>query len=411
MIPSSRNEGVKTIEAELERALFEAGAIAETNYGFLQKSGWSRAGRTDKGVHAVGQMVTAKLHVPEDVPGFLADVNARLPDDIRIMHMVTTTKNFNAKMSCDKRTYEYLAPSFMFAPRDIVTVEVPSAETTSPEVVKAWSLEMLDRDGDAEGDDAVVVDATTLEKQQAYRMSDETYTRLLRVLKEFEGTHNFHNFTSKLEPSSPKCQRYIMAFGADKPFVENGMEWIRLRVLGQSFLLHHIRKMIGTACEVVAGTCGVETIAKAFELDKMDLPKAPSVGLYMAQAHFEVYNNKLLDSVQTSHPPLDFKGDAEVCARIEQFKKDFIFEHILAHEQATRSYAKWIKLLSSLPFDYVARPLAQWKKEKEELSAIQNRRKRIEAEKAMRQREAEGDDEREEVKQQDDEQDDGDVSE
>lgn len=32
-----RNEGVKTIEAEVERALFEAGAIAEVNYGFLQK--------------------------------------------------------------------------------------------------------------------------------------------------------------------------------------------------------------------------------------------------------------------------------------------------------------------------------------------------------------------------------------
>jgi hypothetical protein len=31
------NEGVKTIEAELERALFEAGGISEANYGFLQK--------------------------------------------------------------------------------------------------------------------------------------------------------------------------------------------------------------------------------------------------------------------------------------------------------------------------------------------------------------------------------------
>lgn len=32
-----RNEGVKTIEAELERALFEAGGISHSNYGFLQK--------------------------------------------------------------------------------------------------------------------------------------------------------------------------------------------------------------------------------------------------------------------------------------------------------------------------------------------------------------------------------------
>jgi len=42
-----------------------------------------------------------------------------------------------------------------------------------------------------------------------------------------------------------RCNRYIMSFQADRPFEVNGSEWIRLRVIGQSFLLHHIRKMIG----------------------------------------------------------------------------------------------------------------------------------------------------------------------
>ncbi|TMW60008.1 hypothetical protein Poli38472_000050 [Pythium oligandrum] len=372
------NEGVKTIEAELERALFEAGGIAEPNYGFLQKIGWSRAGRTDKGVHAAGQMVTAKLHVGDDVPAFLQNVNALLPDDIRILHMVTTTKNFNAKMSCDKRTYEYLAPTFIFGARE---TSKPSDEAST------WTRDLFDHE---EGINAEVsVDSSSLAAHRAYRMDDETYTRLLRVLKEYEGTHNFHNFTSKLEPTNPKCKRYIMSFGADKPFVENDMEWIRLRVVGQSFLLHHIRKMIGTAVDVVAGVTDVATIAKAMELDKMDLPKAPSVGLYLAQAHFDVYNNKLQDAVQAAHPPLDFANDVNVVDKVEQFKRDVIFKHIIGHEEATRTYAKWLKVLDALPFDYVSRPLEQWKREKEELSSIKSRRERLEAEKNMRQQQQE----------------------
>eukprot|EP00937_MAST-01D_sp_MAST-1D-sp2_P006024 g6024.t1 len=42
------NPGIKSVEAELERALFRCGAISRENYGVLQKVGWSRAGRTDK---------------------------------------------------------------------------------------------------------------------------------------------------------------------------------------------------------------------------------------------------------------------------------------------------------------------------------------------------------------------------
>ena len=48
------NPDCKSIEAELERALFLAGCFLETNYGQLQRLQFTRAARTDKGVHAVG---------------------------------------------------------------------------------------------------------------------------------------------------------------------------------------------------------------------------------------------------------------------------------------------------------------------------------------------------------------------
>ncbi|PKA67237.1 Putative tRNA pseudouridine synthase [Apostasia shenzhenica] len=45
-----RFDSIPTIEAELESAIFKAGGIRDSNYGDLQKIGWARSSRTDKGV-------------------------------------------------------------------------------------------------------------------------------------------------------------------------------------------------------------------------------------------------------------------------------------------------------------------------------------------------------------------------
>uniref|UniRef100_A0AAV1TFB5 Pseudouridine synthase I TruA alpha/beta domain-containing protein n=1 Tax=Peronospora matthiolae TaxID=2874970 RepID=A0AAV1TFB5_9STRA len=361
------NEGVKTIEAEIERALFEAGGIAESNYGFLQKIGWSRAARTDKGVHAAGQLLTAKLHVEEgdeNVLAFVAKVNSALPTDIRVLQMVTVTKNFNAKMMCDQRTYEYLAPTFIFAERSrrARLGEGKTCQDDREQEATQWTTDAHDVETDKS--DEIAIDSSTLETHKAFRMNEDTLRVLDSTLQHFVGTHNFHNFTSKLEPTNPQAKRFIISFGVDRPFVQNDMEWVRLRVVGQSFLLHHIRKMIGTAVEIVSGICDPSTIERAMQLTKMDLPKAPSLGLYLAQAHFEVYNSKLADSIQTSHPLLNLKEPA-VAEAVEQFKRDFIFDHIIKHEESTRTYAKWLRTMEVLPFDYSSKPYLEWKKEKE----------------------------------------------
>ncbi|CAI5742411.1 unnamed protein product [Hyaloperonospora brassicae] len=384
------NEGVRTIEAELERALFEAGGIAESNYGFLQKIGWSRAARTDKGVHAAGQLLTAKLHVDEGddkVLAFVAGVNSALPKDIRVLQMVTVTKNFNAKMMCDQRTYEYLAPTFIFGQRTrcVGLEDKKKRHEDGEREATQWTVDACDVEKD--GSDHIVIDSPTLEAHKAFRMSEDTLKQLDAALQQFVGTHNFHNFTSKMEPTNPQAKRYIISFEVDRPFVQYEMEWVRLRVVGQSFLLHHIRKMIGTAVEVVSGMCDPSTIERAMQLTKMDLPKAPSVGLYLAQAHFEVYNLKMADSIQTSHPLLDLKEPA-VADAVEQFKRDFIFDHIMKHEECTRTYAKWLRIMEVLPFDYIPKSYLEWKKAKEDEAARTDRAGRRELAKLARAAEA-----------------------
>ena len=55
-----RNPGAKTIEDDLESAIVKAGGIADSNAGDFNKVHWNRAARTDKGVSAVGQVVSFK---------------------------------------------------------------------------------------------------------------------------------------------------------------------------------------------------------------------------------------------------------------------------------------------------------------------------------------------------------------
>ena len=53
-----RNPGVVTIEDEMEAAIHKAGGISDDNKGFFTKVHWMRAARTDKGVSAIGQVIS-----------------------------------------------------------------------------------------------------------------------------------------------------------------------------------------------------------------------------------------------------------------------------------------------------------------------------------------------------------------
>ena len=78
-----------------------------------------------------------------------------------------------------------------------------------------------------------------------YKINDETLLRLRSFLKRYEGTNNYHNYTSHVQPDDPSCNRYIISFTAGDPVIIRGIEFIPLRVQGQSFMLNQIRRMVG----------------------------------------------------------------------------------------------------------------------------------------------------------------------
>jgi tRNA pseudouridine38-40 synthase len=83
-----------------------------------------------------------------------------------------------------------------------------------------------------------------------------------------------------LEPSS---RRFITEFEMGVPFERDGLELAIIKVKGQSFMLHQIRKMIGMAIAVVRGHVSPNLMDEAWKEDKIDIPRAPGLGLMLEE--------------------------------------------------------------------------------------------------------------------------------
>lgn len=66
------------------------------------------AGRTDAGVHALGQVASVELTTTHDAAAIARGLNARLPEDIRILQVDEASAGFHARVAARSKTYRYL---------------------------------------------------------------------------------------------------------------------------------------------------------------------------------------------------------------------------------------------------------------------------------------------------------------
>jgi len=66
------------------------------------------SGRTDAGVHALGQVASFKTNLFFDVEKFIRDINGFLPKDIRVLFAENADDRFHARLSAISKTYEYV---------------------------------------------------------------------------------------------------------------------------------------------------------------------------------------------------------------------------------------------------------------------------------------------------------------
>lgn len=260
---------------------------------------FQRAARTDKSVSAIRQVVSLKIL--ESISKRYDEVNKRLPDDIRIMGCKRVTQSFDAKNYCDARTYSYLMPSLALCPVSEVT-------------------------------------------QESYRVSEDVIKLFNSTLEGYLGTHLFHNFTSGKTSKDASAARVIRYIHCSEPFFpcnQQELEFVVVRIRGQSFMMHQIRKMIGLAIAVVKGFATEEHIKRSMELEFMDVPKAPGLGLMLEECHFDRYNRKFGGDGHHERIHWDAQN-----SKIDEFKNQFIYPVVVDTERKEKSMLNWLHTLT-----------------------------------------------------------------
>lgn len=232
-------------------------------------------------------------------------LNNDLPPEIKVFNLKRVTKGFNAKDQCNARTYSYTLPTISFARH---------------------------------------TDNNT--NLQEYRVTKEVLAKVNEILGMFEGTRNFHNFTSRKAFADPSANRFINLFKCGEPFLANGVEFCVINVKGQSFMLHQIRKMIGLALAVIREITTGETITRSFKENRIDLPMAPGLGLVLDQAHYDGYNNRYGDDGM--HDILLWD---EYDSVIQEFRDKFIHPAIVEKEITDHQMLKWLETLPIHSYD------------------------------------------------------------
>ncbi len=73
-----------------------------------QEISLTASGRTDAGVHALGQVANFKYNKDVNKSKFLHSLNSILPDDISIINMEKVSDEFHSRFDAKKRSYFYL---------------------------------------------------------------------------------------------------------------------------------------------------------------------------------------------------------------------------------------------------------------------------------------------------------------
>ncbi|CAG8563258.1 9900_t:CDS:10 [Paraglomus occultum] len=346
------NPNAKTIEGDLFKAFVAAGAVSKDNSDDPKKVGLMRAARTDKGVHAAANAeikipiaIRVVPHMIVDIPDLVQKINENLPDQIRMWGFVRVIRSFHAKTLCDSRIYEYLVPTYVFQPAPTPTSPktLSVSHATEPVLPDEQSEDVSFRKP------WVNIPVATLEEmaeKRKYRIPADTLHVVRQGFKEYEGTHNFHNFTSGRTYHERSCDRYIVKFEVSSPKMINDTEWLKLKVHGQSFMLHQIRKMVALIIMIVRSGTPLSLVAKTFNIDKINIPRAPSLGLLLEQPIFNSYNRKASAGGKET---VDFAkysvSIAEIVQEIEKFKEDFIYSKIYEEEFAENVFQNWLNAI------------------------------------------------------------------
>ena len=213
----------ETIEAVISRILNKTTKI----YG---------SGRTDAGVHALGQTFHFDTEKELDINRFAHSLNELLPEDIRIKSVSPVADDFHARFKAKGKTYEY---------------RIKNAKISDP-----------------------------FKSDLEYTLGQKLdFEKMVEAAKVFEGKHNFQNFTSKDEDDAGFVRDlyHISLSSKNDVFI--------ISMTGSGFMRYMVRMIVGNLIQVGLGKLTSEDIKKILEdpVRKPSSYKAPAYGLYLVE--------------------------------------------------------------------------------------------------------------------------------
>ena len=199
------------------------------------------SGRTDRGVHALGQVANFKTNSNIPVEKIPIALNTKLKKSIRILSAEEVDEKFHSRLTCKKKTYRYVINNSEYG-----TAIYRNLETHIPM--------KLD-----------------LEKMQ-------------EAVKYFEGEHDFKSFKAS-GTSSKSSVRTI--YKADVIQIPNNRIYIELT--GNGFLYNMVRIIAGTLVEVGIGKIEPKKIKEIIKSEKRENAgkTLPPQGLYLIKVEYE----------------------------------------------------------------------------------------------------------------------------
>ena len=219
----------KTVAGELERAIRAVtGVKAFELYG---------AGRTDAGVHALGQVAHLQVDTRLDAATLLWRVNDELPSDINVIALVRAPQRFHARHDAAARSYLY---------------QIARRRTAFAKPYVWWVREDLD------------------------------LARMRQAASRFVGRKDFQSFTAETrEDASTTVQ-------VDTVEIIEAPPLLLVRIVGSHFLWRMVRRLVGVLVAVGRHELKVADVDRMLDeaSDRAAPLTAPASGLFLERVYY-----------------------------------------------------------------------------------------------------------------------------